>query len=152
MPEGAAIFETVGAWEDFATPSRDLRLLIAIDTVRAFPERLRRRPDRFTIPAGRSAGEVRADLEALLAREASSRHFDYIRSDGSTWTLSLASVLERAPELEIAYNPNDCVEVRWGAVAGGEEAETCRRRAPRDQAGRMEQVRDWFRERRRPPR
>ena len=34
MPDGAAIFETIGAWEDFATPSRDLRLLIAIDVVR----------------------------------------------------------------------------------------------------------------------
>ena len=28
MPDGASIFETTGAWEDFATPSRDLRLLI----------------------------------------------------------------------------------------------------------------------------
>src|SRR5262249_9586299 len=37
MPDGAAIFETTGAWEDFATPSRDLRLLIAIDVVRGFP-------------------------------------------------------------------------------------------------------------------
>ena len=27
MPDGAAIFETIGAWEDFSTPSRDLRLL-----------------------------------------------------------------------------------------------------------------------------
>src|SRR6185369_14164655 len=38
MPSGAAIFETSGAWEDYATPSRDLRLLIAIDVVRNFPE------------------------------------------------------------------------------------------------------------------
>ena len=37
MPDGASIFETTGAWEDFATPSRDLRLLIAIDVVRALP-------------------------------------------------------------------------------------------------------------------
>ncbi len=37
MPDGAAIFETTGAWEDFATPSRDLRLLIAMDVVRGFP-------------------------------------------------------------------------------------------------------------------
>ena len=37
MPDGAAIFETIGAWEDFATPARDLRLLIAIDVVRGFP-------------------------------------------------------------------------------------------------------------------
>ena len=27
MPDGPAIFETIGAWEDFSTPSRDLRLL-----------------------------------------------------------------------------------------------------------------------------
>jgi len=46
MPDGAAIFETTGAWEDFATPSRDLRLLIAIDVVRNFPDRVARRPDR----------------------------------------------------------------------------------------------------------
>ena len=26
MPDGASIFETTGAWENFATPSRDLRL------------------------------------------------------------------------------------------------------------------------------
>src|SRR5262249_28902942 len=42
MPDGAAIFETNGAWEDFATPARDLRLLIAIDVVRLFPERVAR--------------------------------------------------------------------------------------------------------------
>src|SRR5207302_6696912 len=43
MPDGASIFETTGAWEDFATPSRDLRLLIAIDVVRGFPDRVGRR-------------------------------------------------------------------------------------------------------------
>ena len=42
MPDGAAIFETSGAWEDFSTPSRDLRLLIAIDVVLGFPDRGRR--------------------------------------------------------------------------------------------------------------
>ncbi|RAI17176.1 hypothetical protein CH311_18525, partial [Afifella marina DSM 2698] len=52
MPDGAAIFETTGAWEDFATPSRDLRLLIAIDVVRGFPDRVARRPERYAMPAG----------------------------------------------------------------------------------------------------
>ena len=33
MPQGHDIFETQGPWEDFATPSRDMRLLIAIDSV-----------------------------------------------------------------------------------------------------------------------
>ena len=50
MPDGAAIFETTGAWEDFATPSRDLRLLIAIDVVRGFPDRVARRPERYAMP------------------------------------------------------------------------------------------------------
>ena len=37
MPDGPAIFATTGAWEDFATPARDFRLLIAIDVVRGYP-------------------------------------------------------------------------------------------------------------------
>ena len=53
MPDGAAIFETTGAWEDFATPSRDLRLLIAMDVVRGFPDRVARRPERYAMPKER---------------------------------------------------------------------------------------------------
>ena len=55
MPAGPSIFETTGAWEDFATPSRDLRLLIAIDVVRGFPDRVARRPNRYAMPAGRAS-------------------------------------------------------------------------------------------------
>ena len=39
------------------------------------------------------------------------------RCDGSPWTLKLKDVLDRAVELEMAYNPNDCVEMRWAAPA-----------------------------------
>ncbi len=45
MPDGPSIFEAAGAWEDFATPARDLRLLIAIDVLRGFPDRVARRPN-----------------------------------------------------------------------------------------------------------
>ena len=152
MPVGPAIFETTGAWEDYATPSRDLRLLIATDVVRGFPDRVARRPERYAIPEGRSTESVRSELEAMLARELASRRITYRRSDGSEWTLTLADLLERARALEIAYNPNDCVEVRWGAGPSSAEASTCRRRAPRDQTARMEGYRAWFAERRRPPR
>ena len=62
MPEGASIFETTGAWEDFATPARDLRLLIAIDVVRGFPDRVARRPERFAMPRDRSAADVKAQV------------------------------------------------------------------------------------------
>jgi hypothetical protein len=152
MPEGPTIFETTGAWEDFSTPSRDLRLLIAIDIVRGFPERVGRRPDRYAMPAGKAAPELSADLEAVLKRELASRKVTYTRSNGSPFTLSLADVLARAEALEMAYNPNDCAEVRWGAPAGSDEASTCKRRAAADQRARMKRYREWFHERRRPAR
>jgi hypothetical protein len=152
MPDGATIFETTGPWEDFSTPSRDLRLLIAIDVVRGFPDRVARRPERYAMPAGRSVDAVKAELAGVLASELASRKFSYTRSDGSAWTLALNDVIDRAPSLEMAYNPNDCVELRWGAPDGSDEASTCRRHAPPAQRAKMTEYRAWFHERRRPPR
>jgi hypothetical protein len=152
MPDGPSIFETTGAWEDFATPSRDLRLLIAIDVVRGFPDRVARRPERYAMPQGKSVADVKAELESVLALELSARKFSYQRSDGSAWTLALKEVMDRAPDLEMAYNLNDCVELRWGAPAKSEEASTCRRHAPGAQRAKMTGYRTWFHERRRPPR
>jgi hypothetical protein len=152
MPEGPAIFETTGAWEDFSTPSRDLRLLIAIDVVRGFPDRVARRPERYAMPRGKSAADVKAELQSVLASELGARKFSYPRSDGSPWTLALKDVLDRTVELEMAYNPNDCVELRWGAPARSQEASTCRRSAPSAQRAKMTKYRPWFNERRRPPR
>jgi hypothetical protein len=152
MPEGAEIFETTGPWEDYATPSRDLRLLIAIDVVRDFPARVARRPERYAVPAGTTVAALRARLDGVIRDETAARRFAYARSDGSPWTLTLADVLGRTTALETAYDPNDCVEVRWGAPADGAEASTCRRRAPAAQRARMDAYRVWFHERRRPPR
>jgi hypothetical protein len=152
MPDGAAIFETTGAWEDFATPSRDLRLLIAVDVVRGFPDRVSRRPERYAMPQGKSIADVKAELESVLASELSARTFSYTRSNGSAWTLSLKDVLDRSPDLEMAYNLNDCVELRWGAPDKSDEASTCKRRAPQAQRAKMTGYREWFHERRRPPR
>jgi hypothetical protein len=152
MPDGPAIFETTGAWEDFSTPSRDLRLLIAIDVVRGFPDRVARRPERYAMPQGQSVAAVKAELERVLASEMSTRKFSYTRSDGSSWTLALKDVFDRAADLEMAYNPNDCAELRWGAQEGSDEASTCKRRAPSAQRAKMTKYRAWFTERRRPPR
>jgi hypothetical protein len=53
----------------------------------------------------------------------------------------------------MAYNLNDCVELRWGAAEGSEEASTCKRHAPAAQRAKMAgEYRAWFAERRRPPR
>jgi hypothetical protein len=153
MPDGASIFETTGAWEDFATPSRDLRLLIAIDVVRGFPDRVARRPERYAMPAGKSAADVKAELESTLASELAAREFSYTRTDGSKWKLKLKDVLDRTAALETAYNVNDCAEVRWGAPDDSEEVATCKRRAPQAQRAKMAgEYRAWFSERRRPPR
>lgn len=152
MPDGPAIFETIGPWEDFSTPARDLRLLIAIDVVRGFPDRVARRPERYAMPRGKSVAEVKAELQSVLASELAARKFSYPRSDGSQWTLALKDVFDRAADLEMAYNPNDCVELRWGAQVKSEEASTCRRSAPLAQRAKMTKYRAWFHERRRPPR
>jgi len=147
MPDGPAIFATSGAWEDFSTPARDLRLLIAIDVVRGFPDRVARRSDRYAMPFGRGPAGVQAQLQSALASELAARTFSYTRSDGSAWTLSLKDVMDRAADLEMGYNPNDCVELRWGASDGSAEAATCSRRAPAAQRAKMTDYRSWFRER-----
>jgi hypothetical protein len=152
MPDGAAIFETTGAWEDFATPSRDLRLLIAMDVVRTFPDRVSRRPERYAMPKDKSVADVKTELESVLASELAAHKFSYPRSDGSTWTLALKDVIDRTVALEMAYNLNDCVELRWGAAEKSDEASTCKRRAPQAQRAKMTDYRAWFHERRRPPR
>jgi hypothetical protein len=152
MPEGATIFETTGAWEDFATPARDLRLLIAMDVVRLFPDRVTRRPERYAMPKDKSVADVKAELEGVLASELAARKFSYTRSDGSAWTLTLKDVIDRAADIEMAYNLNDCVELRWGAPENSAEAATCKRHAPQAQRAKMTGYRAWFHERRRPPR
>jgi len=147
MPDGASIFETNGAWEDFSTPARDLRLLIAIDVVRGFPDRVARLPQRYAIPFGQTPAGVKANLQSALASELAARKITYTRSDGSPWTLTLKDVVDRATDLEMAYNPNDCVELRWGAAQGSDEAATCKKHAPVAQRAKMSDYRSWFRDR-----
>ncbi len=150
MPDGPAIFATSGPWEDFSTPARDFRLLIAIDVVRGYPDRVTRRPERYAMPKDKSVADVKAELQSVLASELSTRKFSYTRSDGSAWTLSLKDVLDRTADLEMSYNPNDCVELRWSAPDKSDEASTCKRHAPQAQRAKMTKYRTWFRERRWP--
>ncbi|MCL2448615.1 MAG: hypothetical protein FWD17_06700 [Polyangiaceae bacterium] len=150
MPPAGRIFEAEGAWEDFSTPARDLRLLIAIDVAHAMPARVARRPERYRMPAGVTTDAVRAQLEARLAKELKERTFEYTRTDGSPWKLSLQDVVDRQAALEMAYNPNDCVEARWGAPDGSPEASTCQAHAPPEQTAKMAEYRAWFHTRKRP--
>lgn len=151
MPSGPAIFETTGPWEDYATPSRDMRLLIAMKVLEGLPERIRRYPELYVL-RGESPPAAAARIERLHARRSEERFIAYTRSDGSPWRLSLADLYARRAGFEVAYNPNDCVERRWGASPDTPDYATCRRQAPADQRARMEEYRPWFRETRRPPR
>jgi hypothetical protein len=128
MPDGPSIFETTGAWEDFSTPARDFRLLIAIDVVRGFPDRVARRPDRYAIPFGKSIADVKAELQNVLASQLAARKFSYTRSDGSQWTLTLKDVVDRMAD-------------------GSDEASTCKRHASSAQRAKMAKYRAWFQER-----
>ncbi len=152
MPDGAKIFEATGDWEDYSTPSRDLRLLIAIDVTRSLPGRVARRAERFAMPQGKGPAQVEQDLEQRVGQELRDRKFKYTRSDGSDWELTLADVVDRQIPLEMAYNPNDCVELRWGAPLARAEASTCQAHAPEAQLEKMRAYRPWFHERKRPPR
>ena len=151
MPEGAKIFETTGPWEDYATPSRDMRLIIAMNVLTGLPERVVRHPELFNL-GGRKPSDVADELRKAHAQRVRERGIEYKRSDGSVSKLTVADLLARKTALEIAYNPNDCVETRWGAAPGSPEAATCARHAPPDQQARMAEVRSWFHDAKRPPR
>jgi hypothetical protein len=151
MPSGPAIFETIGPWEDYSTPSRDMRLIIAINVLNGLPDKIVRHPELFAMN-GASPGQAKADIEQYHTRRIQERKIRYTRSDGSPWELTVAEILARKPLYEMTYNPNDCAEMRWGAKPGSEEYAPCHRHAPEAQHAKMEQYRAWFREARRPTR
>ncbi|MBI5498850.1 MAG: hypothetical protein HY907_01295 [Deltaproteobacteria bacterium] len=152
MPEGGAIFETTGPWEDYSTPARDLRLLIALDELIGFPQYVMDNPAIFRIPEGTSPGALMRSMTEEWRRLSGELGIEYTRSDGSTWHLSLADVVERLERFEQSYNPNECPEVRWGAGRKTDEMGPCERHAPADQVRRMEKIRWWHHMRFRPSR
>ena len=152
MPEGANIFLTTGPWEDFATPSRDFRLLIAIDTVLGFPASVRRAPGRFALQPGGALEATLTRLEQELDKALRAKTIEYTRSDGKPQAVTLRALVDRRAGFEASYNPNDCAELRWAATSGSPEFATCKRRAPAAQQAKLSQYRAWFRDRRRPAR
>ena len=149
MPSGAALFLTSGPWEDYSTPSRDMRLLISIDAVTSFANTVAAHPGRFGI-RDTDRDTVVAQVRQALEDELGKRAFQYTRSDGTAWKLTLADLVDRTPAMETAYNPNDCPEIRWGAPEGTKEHTTCKRHAPEDQRRRMAKYQPWFATRQRP--
>jgi hypothetical protein len=152
MPSGAnGVFLSSGLWEDYSTPNRDLRLLIAMDAVLGFPDRVARSPEDYRISRSGSTEEIKRNLQSYLDEKVSRLTIHYTRSDGSTQELTVAEILSRKEALEMAYNPNDCAEIRWGAPENSAERSTCRRQAPPYQQKTMQAVRKWFTLRLHPP-
>jgi hypothetical protein len=151
MPQGAAIFQTTGPWEDFASPSRDMRLIIALHVVQRIPDTIRRHPELFRLGT-QTADDAARSIESYHQTRVASIEFTYPRSDGSPYSLKLSDLFDRIAALEVGYNPNDCAEQRWGAPPETEEYRTCNRRAPADQQARMTQYRSWFKNTLRPTR
>ena len=152
MPSRAnGIFQAGGQWEDFSTPNRDLRLLIAMDAVLNFPDRVAGSPEDFNISKLSSTEEIKNKLQVLLDKKVSELSISYNRSDGTLQELSIAEILKRRDAFEMAYNPNDGIEIRWGAPENTEERATCKRNAPSNQQKTMQAVRKWFSQRLHPP-
>lgn len=152
MPSNAnCIFLAGGQWENFSTPNRDLRLLIAMDAVLGFPERVAASPQDFKTSKLSSPEDIKNDLKSFLDKKVSKLTISYIRSDGSSQELTIAEILKRRDAFEMAYNPNDGTEIRWGAPEHSDERATCHRRAPSNQQKTMQSVRKWFNKRLHPP-
>jgi hypothetical protein len=152
MPSNAnGIFQAGGQWEDFSTPNRDLRLLIAIDAVLGFPDRVAGSPEDFDISRSGSAENIKNKLQSILDEKVSGLSISYTRTDGSSQELTVAEILKRRDAFEMAYNPNDGIEIRWGAPENSSERATCHRQAPLTQQKTMQSVRKWFNERLHPP-
>ena len=152
MPSNATgIFQAGGQWEDFSTPNRDLRLLIAIDAVQEFPDLIVRSPGDYDLSGFSSPEKAREKLHSILEKKSSELTITYIRSDGSSWKLTLGEIISRKNSFEVAYNPNDGIEIRWGAPEGSVERSTCHRSAPQNQKATMNTVRKWFHSRLHPP-
>jgi hypothetical protein len=111
LPEN--IYGTDGDWETYSTPSRDARLKASF---RELFESVQARTDRVALaPALESAWH-----EEVARPEC---QFQYTRTDGTSAHLTLDTVLDRIYKL--SFDPYQCVELRWGAVPGSDEASTC---------------------------
>ena len=152
MPSGASgIFQAGGLWEDFSTPNRDLRLLIAMDAVLGFPDRVAGSPGDFKVSGLLSPEQTRKKLQSILDQKVTELTVSYTGTDGSIQNLTVGEILARKEAFEMAYNPNDGIEIRWGAPENSPERSKCRRRAPANQLEKMRSARTWFSKRLHPP-
>ena len=142
VPKSGAIFRNMGDWEIYSTPFRDLRLLLSLDMLKGFPKSVMDNPKRYgysTTPI-----ELHHEMATLHAKWSLEMTFEYTRSNGEPFELSIQDILGRMVRFEAAYDPNMCPEMRWGAEPGTAEAETCKRNAPKAHRAIYKKHRHWF--------
>ena len=151
MPEGAKIFETVGAWEDYATPSRDMRLIIAMNVLSGLSDQVVRHPELYNL-GGRKPMAVAEELRQLHARRARERGIEYRRSDGAAFKLTVAERWRARRRSRSPTTPT-IASRRAGAPRRGRSRPRCRRatRPPISRRAWLD-VRAWFHDAKRPPR
>ena len=95
--------------------------MIAIDVVRTFPDRAARRPERYAMPRGKSAGgrEGRTAERALALGARVTQAFHIRAATAPQWTSAPKDVIDRAVDLEMAYNPERLRRAALGR--GGQE-------------------------------
>ena len=108
-------------------------------------------PEDFNISGLVSPEQVKKKLQSILDQKVSELSINYTRTDGSLQKLTVGEILKRRDAFEMAYNPNDGIEIRWGAPENSDERATCHRQAPSDQLEKMRSVRTWFSKRLHPP-
>jgi hypothetical protein len=122
-----------------------------MDAVLGFPDRVASSPEDFKISKLSSPENIKKKLQSLLEEKVSGLSISYTRSDGSLQELNMGDILKRREAFEMAYNPNDGIEIRWGAPENSNERATCHRHAPSNQQATMQSVRKWFSQRLHPP-
>ena len=83
-----------------------------------FPDRVTTTPEAFAIPNDRPVAAVIAALRRESREFLGSHSVAYRRTGGAEQRITLADVVARQSALEMAYNPNACIEIRWGAPDG----------------------------------
>jgi hypothetical protein len=94
---------------------------------------------------------VKQTLHSILGKKVTELSINYIRSDGSLHKLTLGEILQRRDAFEMAYNPNDGIEIRREALGKSKEMATCRRHAPSNHPETIRSVRSWLNKRLHPP-
>lgn len=116
------IFTASGEWEDFSSPSRDLRLRAAFYNIRVELQN-QVRGLRANDPMIIRRPDLKNQLIAAYERVAKSCNVTYVNSASQPVLLTFEDVMARL--VHLSFDPYHCPERRWGATSQAELA-TCR--------------------------